>query len=634
MPLTNSLQAGLSLFSRKIRGEFMRRLVLVVSVLVILSITPTLETIPIQTTQLPSLIAVGAQEPTRVYGINLASEIYAACQTSSYESFVRGLSEIGSRLYRETENNLVARDWIKEQLTSVSYGRVEVEFVGSYNNVVGLLPGYLPGEQPVFVVSAHYDSAANSPGANDDGSGVALVLELARVMSQYEWPLDIYFVAFNAALPQMEFGPTLQGSRELAQIWEDEGIDILALFNVDSILYPYRWAESDERVLLGYAEEVPYQKSQYWAELVKMIGNLYGSDVIRPMASSTFPLWSQSDHLSFYQRGYESVVCAFESGYFNDDVSGTSYDVYTYSGFNYQLGRVVAGVIGGSMALSMGHAYGNGIRHISKGTILPTFFRTYHLAITAATQINVTCRWWGGSVEFRLYDPTWNLLDNITFLNASAWEYSAVLNTAVAQPGLYHIILQNSADVAIGYESIIEYDADENANGILDRYEYWLDSELFHIDSDGDSLSDAMEIIIGTSVEISDTDLDSMTDGWEYNYGFDPRDPADAANDPDNDGVPNSEEFLHGLNPLSSDTDLDLIPDLFELENGLDPLVNDANLDPDEDGRINIVEYMEGTDPQVAELNNVLLTMISIPTGAIILLGVAIILGRKYSRLM
>ena len=86
-------------------------------------------------------------------------------------------------------------------------------------NVVAVLPGKLNPEHQ-FLISAHYDSivmpkrkegdAANdepakvdpalsepaAPGVTDDGSGVAAVLELARVMSQYEFEKTIVFVAF------------------------------------------------------------------------------------------------------------------------------------------------------------------------------------------------------------------------------------------------------------------------------------------------------------------------------------------------------------------------------------------------------------------------------------------------------
>lgn len=611
----------------------MRRLFLVVFVLAILSTTTSLNTTLDQTTQSSVTVAQQSQEIQRVYGINLATEIYYACESETYRSYVQGFSEIGSRFTRNTDNNIAARIWVEEQLVLLSNGRIEVSLVGSLDNVVGRLPGYLPGDHPVFVVSAHYDSAEGSPGANDNGSGVALVLELARVMSQYEWPLDIYFCAFNAAVPPL-FGTPFQGSKQVAQAWSAAGIDILSLYNIDSILYRNQYAYPDEQVLLGYADAAPYHISHYWADLAEMMGNLYGFDVIRTMSSDTFPLWTQSDHIKFYQNGYQSVVCAYESGYELDSVSGTPDDVYTQSQFNYQLGRTTAGVIGASMAFSMSRAYGEPIRHDLDGLIYGGFARTFHFAITTPTSIDVTSRWWGGGADFSIYNSNWNLIDSAFYPDASAWETTHVLNTSVSASGMYHLVIEPLGNNSLGYEITIKYDADENGNGIVDRNEYWLDSSLFHIDSDLDALNDAMEMIIGTDVEAPDSDFDSIPDGWEYEYDLNPLDATDAQDDADNDGVSNYDEFINSLNPRSADTDLDLMPDLFELENGLDPLVNDAELDLDGDGKSNLEEYRNGTNPQVVEQETIDLVAVSIPLGVLILVGTAVYISRKHSDLM
>ena len=48
-----------------------------------------------------------------------------------------------------------------------------------------------------LVISAHYDSAEESAGANDNGSGVAAVLELARILKDTEMPYDIKFILFR-----------------------------------------------------------------------------------------------------------------------------------------------------------------------------------------------------------------------------------------------------------------------------------------------------------------------------------------------------------------------------------------------------------------------------------------------------
>ena len=70
------------------------------------------------------------------------------------------------------------------------------DYSGSpYHNVVGTQLGTTYPDQE-FVVGAHYDSVSN-PGADDNGSGVALVLEAARIISQYDSAYTIRYVAFS-----------------------------------------------------------------------------------------------------------------------------------------------------------------------------------------------------------------------------------------------------------------------------------------------------------------------------------------------------------------------------------------------------------------------------------------------------
>ncbi len=67
---------------------------------------------------------------------------------------------------------------------------------GTHHNVVGVLPG---GTRPreIYIVGAHYDTVSGAPGACDNASGVAGVLEAARVLSQYLFESTIVFIAFD-----------------------------------------------------------------------------------------------------------------------------------------------------------------------------------------------------------------------------------------------------------------------------------------------------------------------------------------------------------------------------------------------------------------------------------------------------
>lgn len=569
--------------------------------------------------------------PFRIYGENVAGEVYGYTSQTSYMDFIDTLTANGSRYImtaaRLIGNNGDAREWIIDQLTTISDGRIEIELVGNYMNVIGRLPGYLPGNLPGFVITANYDSPDDSPGANDNGSGMGVLLELARVMSQYEWPLDIYFCAFNGA---NSLNP-LSGSSEISLVAFNEGMEWLALYNIDTILYQDRYADLDKRIHLGYVSSAPYHTGQYWADLAKMAGSFWGYNIIAPTPHVAIPIWESSDHYPFYQKGYENVFCAFETGYMYDGLSGTSADTIDQRRFSFYLGREMTGILAATMAFTMSRAYGETVHLYPDGILSPGNTRVYHIAMTTSTIMNITSRWYGGGVAFRLYQPNDILLDSAIYPSASPWEPSLALSTSITSPGLYRLEIDNMNSESIGFEAEIVYESDMDNNGVLDDEEYWLDSSLFEIDSDSDSLSDAMEIVLGTDSNEIDSDSDSMPDGWEYDQGFDPTDPSDAADDEDQDGLSNAQEYSGGLNPLSADSDNDSLPDLWELENGLDPLVPDAELDPDGDGRTNLEEYEAGTNPQLVETEPLNLTWTIIPFGAIILVCMAVWGYRKYS---
>ncbi len=99
---------------------------------------------------------------------------------------------------RETEALLVDR------LTALGYKPQldPIDFLGGdrdqkpWNNIIIDLPGTtLPGE--VLIVSAHFDAVAGAPGAEDDGSGVAAILEMARILKQHPMHRTLRLVLFN-----------------------------------------------------------------------------------------------------------------------------------------------------------------------------------------------------------------------------------------------------------------------------------------------------------------------------------------------------------------------------------------------------------------------------------------------------
>lgn len=142
-----------------------------------------------------------------------------------------------------------ARAWIQAELETsagASGHQVQVErepFTLDFanrrteqHNLVATLPGIGQPKRLIYL-TAHYDSrsenvadgAADAPGADDDASGVAVLLELVRVMSRRQWDATLRFVAFAAE------EPGLKGSRFHAPAAAALGLPIVAVLNNDIV---------------------------------------------------------------------------------------------------------------------------------------------------------------------------------------------------------------------------------------------------------------------------------------------------------------------------------------------------------------------------------------------------------------
>lgn len=85
----------------------------------------------------------------------------------------------------------------------------------SFNNVVATLPGTDP-HAPWLLIGAHFDTVPNTPGADDNASGIAVLLEVARLASQVQPTRTLQFVGFNLEEPQDVRGTYRVGSARFA----------------------------------------------------------------------------------------------------------------------------------------------------------------------------------------------------------------------------------------------------------------------------------------------------------------------------------------------------------------------------------------------------------------------------------
>ncbi len=257
---------------------------------------------------------------------------------------------------------LAARDWIAGELRSYS-PRLEVSF-DSYkvkkagritretelHNIVAVLPGTINKDRQV-IISAHYDSMVMrtptggstpgadvqpldpetpAPGVNDDGSGTAAVMELARVMSRREFDKTIVFVLFTAE-EQGLVGSTLMAGKARA-----ENRPIEAVLNNDIIGSTVSGnGEVDNHTLRIFSDDPADSSSRELARYVKEIGERYVPSMSVDLVFRADRFARGGDHTPFHQEGFAAVrFSAAEENYAHqhtatDTLANTDIDYVT-----------------------------------------------------------------------------------------------------------------------------------------------------------------------------------------------------------------------------------------------------------------------------------------------------------------
>ncbi len=158
-----------------------------------------------------------------------------------------------------TAGNLLARDWLYNQLTALGYSTILQSFplappINASYNVIGEIAGRTR-PQDVYIVGGHFDSTSpaaqtNAPGAEDNASGAAGVLEMARILADYPPQATVRFIAFSGeeqGLDGSEYYVSQLSAAERARI---KGVFIMDMIGYKSQAYPLN-------VLLESSNSVP-----------------------------------------------------------------------------------------------------------------------------------------------------------------------------------------------------------------------------------------------------------------------------------------------------------------------------------------------------------------------------------------
>jgi len=276
------------------------------------------------------------------------------------ENYVRTLVSFHTRHNMSSRDNPsqgigAAWNWVKSEMEKnipASEGRLEVKFeeytVGgkgqripytiTLKNVVATLKGTDSNDDRKILISAHLDSRAQidsdstsfAPGADDDGSGIAAILEMVRIMSSRRFPATIIFMAVTGE----EHG--LYGARHMAAKAKNENWNIVAMLNNDMIGN----SGSGETILNDnmrvrvFSEGIPSFETEQMAALrrytsgendgkarqlaryIKEIGERYVDQLTVTLVFRNDRFGRGGDHSPFCEQGFTAVrICEFNENY-------------------------------------------------------------------------------------------------------------------------------------------------------------------------------------------------------------------------------------------------------------------------------------------------------------------------------
>ena len=268
----------------------------------------------------------------------------------SLESYVRKMVSFGTRNTLSTQTNPTrgigaARNWVLQkfnEFSKQSNGRLSakidtttlrpdgrrIDTTVLLGNVVATLKGD-PADDRIFIISGHLDNmrtnvmdrTGDAPGANDDASGVAALMECARIMSREKFSATIMFVAFSGE-EQGLLGANFMSEKARANNWNIEGVlnnDIMGSNNssetgiinntrIRVFSEAFSIADTGRQALtirsLGLEND---GKARQLARYIKEVGEryVYNLEVVLIYRNDRF--LRGGDHTPFVARGYAAV---------------------------------------------------------------------------------------------------------------------------------------------------------------------------------------------------------------------------------------------------------------------------------------------------------------------------------------
>lgn len=258
--------------------------------------------------------------------------------------------DIGTRDAKNTSAMSECANYLEHELRRSGL-EVEIQEFGASRNLIAEVPGTHKRDE-ILVLGAHYDSVKRSPGADDNASGCAVLLETARVLAQCGLDRTLRFVFFaDGQAPYL--GTEGCGSRAYSKRCKERGEKIMGMLSLDSLGC---FKDKPGTQSCPFPLSIAYPDA---GNFVAFVGDFGSRDLVRqsvelfragtPLASegaawpSWFPGIAASDHASFRVDGYRAILVTDTGEMRNENYHKLS---DTTDRLDYdRMARVVAGLV-------------------------------------------------------------------------------------------------------------------------------------------------------------------------------------------------------------------------------------------------------------------------------------------------
>lgn len=238
--------------------------------------------------------------------------------------------EIGERSYRDIKKLDRTAAYIEDKFRSYGCKPRRQPFgyrKNTYYNVICEIKGRSDDKEGLVVIGAHYDTVTGTPGADDNASGVAALLELARLTAEKPPGRTVRFAAFCLEEPPV-FMTSHMGSYIYAKSLKEEGADVYGMISLEMLgyycdakgcqYYPFplfKWFYPDRGDFIAFVGNI---SSASFTKKVKAAFKAASSLPVESLSAvSIIPGVNFSDHLNFWKFGYPAFMITDTAFYRN-----------------------------------------------------------------------------------------------------------------------------------------------------------------------------------------------------------------------------------------------------------------------------------------------------------------------------